>query len=56
MLSYNNNTENKLLKQLEYYFSDVNLGRDKFMRDRLREGLGCKLWFLNSSSYFNMSL
>ena len=32
----------KVVKQLEYYFSDYNLIRDSFLKQSLNEGNGCK--------------
>ena len=35
----------KVVKQLEYYFSDYNLSRDLFLKRVLNEGNGCKQGF-----------
>lgn len=32
--------EKKIITQLEYYFGDINLPRDKFMQEKLKEGDG----------------
>lgn len=43
--------ENKILKQVEFYFGDANLPRDKFLLEKAGEnGQGCTLqlahfWF-----------
>ncbi|RZB40165.1 la protein -like [Asbolus verrucosus] len=32
--------ENKIIRQIEYYFGDINLPRDKFMQEKLKEDDG----------------
>ncbi|CAH8666135.1 unnamed protein product [Heterobilharzia americana] len=32
--------ESKIIKQVEYYFGDVNLSRDKFMREAIKQNDG----------------
>ncbi|KAK9694622.1 La domain [Popillia japonica] len=34
------NLENKIIKQIEYYFGDINLPRDKFMQEKIKEDDG----------------
>ncbi|CAI7891908.1 unnamed protein product [Closterium sp. NIES-53] len=36
-------TRAEILRQVEYYLSDSNLPRDRFMQEKLQEGNGCKL-------------
>ncbi|KAF8567028.1 hypothetical protein P879_09688 [Paragonimus westermani] len=37
--------EAKIIKQVEYYFSDLNLSRDRFMKEVIAENDGCTLFF-----------
>lgn len=32
--------ENKIIKQIEYYFGDINLPRDKFLKEKITEDEG----------------
>lgn len=32
--------ENKIIKQIEYYFGDINLPRDKFLQEKIKEDEG----------------
>lgn len=32
--------ENKIIKQIEYYFGDINLPRDKFLQEKIKEDDG----------------
>lgn len=37
--------ESKILKQVEFYFGDANLPRDKFLLERVQENEGgCKIF------------
>ena len=31
----------KIIKQIEYYFSDVNMSKDKFMQEEIQKDSGC---------------
>ena len=42
MQSINDELEVKIIKQLEYYFSDFNLIKDKFMKDMINRDNGCQ--------------
>jgi lupus La protein len=35
--------EQKIIRQIEYYFGDLNLMRDKFLQGLIREDDGCIL-------------
>lgn len=35
-----NDLEQKIIRQIEYYFGDINLPRDKFMQEKLKEDEG----------------
>lgn len=35
-----NDLEQKIIRQIEYYFGDINLPRDKFMQQKLQEDDG----------------
>ena len=39
--------ESAILKQLEYYFGNINLPRDKFLQEKMKEDSGCKYIFLS---------
>ena len=32
----------KIIKQVEYYFGDINLSKDKFMQEEIQKDAGCK--------------
>lgn len=32
--------ENKIIRQIEYYFGDINLPRDKFLKEKIQEDDG----------------
>ncbi|KAL3220610.1 hypothetical protein MRX96_050345 [Rhipicephalus microplus] len=36
----NDEIREKIVKQLEYYFGDLNLTRDKFLREKIKSGFG----------------
>ncbi|XP_037268618.2 la protein homolog [Rhipicephalus microplus] len=36
----NDEIREKIVKQLEYYFGDLNLSRDKFLREKIKSGFG----------------
>lgn len=33
----------KIIKQVEYYFGDVNLSKDKFLQEETQKDSGCNL-------------
>lgn len=35
-----NDLEKKIIRQIEYYFGDINLPRDKFMQEKIQEDEG----------------
>lgn len=35
-----NELEEKIIKQIEYYFGDINLSRDKFLQEKIKEDEG----------------
>lgn len=37
--------EPKVLRQVEYYFGDINLPRDKFLQEEMKKEDGCKSIF-----------
>lgn len=36
----------KILRQTEYYFGDINLPRDKFLQEEMKKDDGCKLFYI----------
>lgn len=40
-----NALESKIIRQVEYYFGDLNLTKDKFMQEEIQKEEGCK-WLL----------
>jgi lupus La protein len=32
----------KIVRQVEYYFGDVNLSKDKFLKEEIQKDAGCK--------------
>ena len=32
----------KIIKQIEYYFGDINMSKDKFMQEEIQKESGCK--------------
>lgn len=32
----------KIIKQVEYYFGDINLNKDKFLQEEIQKDSGCK--------------
>ncbi len=36
------NLNAKIIKQIEYYFGDINLSKDKFMQEEIQKDSGCK--------------
>ncbi len=42
----------KIIRQVEYYFGDLNLSKDKFMQEEIQKEDGCKtLFFLCTARY-----
>ena len=45
----NNKTEpglvDKIIKQIEYYFGDINMSKDKFMQEEIQKDSGCESYF-----------
>ena len=37
--------DGKIIRQVEYYFGDLNLSKDKFMQEEIQKEEGCK-WLL----------
>ncbi|VDM65730.1 unnamed protein product [Strongylus vulgaris] len=49
--------EDKVVRQLEYYFGNINLPRDKFLQDNMKQDEGCKfIYFLSSPCWQMRSL
>jgi hypothetical protein len=36
----------KIIKQIEYYFGDINMSKDKFMQEEIQKESGCKLNYI----------
>ena len=45
----NNKTDpglvDKIIKQIEYYFGDINMSKDKFMQEEIQKDSGCESYF-----------
>lgn len=40
----NDSIESAVVNQLEYYFGNINLPRDKFLQEKMKEDSGCKFY------------
>jgi hypothetical protein len=41
--NHNSSLADKITRQIEFYFGDVNLNKDKFMKEEIQKDCGCKL-------------
>ena len=47
--------EGKIIRQVEYYFGDLNMSKDKFMQEEVQKDEGCKCPFYPSWNFHQES-
>lgn len=45
--------KDKIIRQVEYYFGDLNLSKDKFMQEEIQKESGCKSIYIFKHKYNN---